>query len=188
METRISPLEHALNKFCRGLGMSVGVVVMLITALIVYGVIVREVLGFSDTWVTELTTYMMGYIAFVGAGYVLWGGRHVRVEVLASHVGRGGQAVLFVITNAILFVVALLLVYLSCHFWLDAWRDGEKSWGTFSVPLWMPYSLFAAGTIIFLILHVVRTFIEWQKMRDPQTGSVTAYRTDAGGSNRLAKE
>lgn len=188
MDTHISALERSLNKFCTGLGMSVGLVVALITALIVYGVIAREVLGFSDTWVTEVTTYLMGYIAFVGAGYVLWGGRHVRVEVLAAHVGRSGQTILFVFTNTILSLVAVLLVFLSSNFCIDAWRDGEKSWGTFSIPLWIPYAMFVAGTVIFLCLHIARTFIDWQKLRHQHRSRERSYGAALSEHNILVKE
>ncbi|GEM_PF-1097915 len=169
------PFERLIDKFCSGLGMSVGLVVLLAMSLIAYGVIARELFGFSDTWITEVTTYLMGYITFIGAGYVLWTGRHVRVEVLVSRVGRRGQTALFVITNGIVAVVGVLLIYLSFNFWLEAWQSSEKSWGSFSIPLWIPYLILLAGTANFSFLHIVRTVIDWQKMRLTDGAKASIY-------------
>jgi len=188
MENRISTFERSIDKFCSGLGMSVGLVVLLAMGLIAYGVIARELFGFSDTWITEVTTYLMGYITFVGAGYVLWGGRHVRVEVLASHLGRRGQVVLFTLVSAIVALVAILLVFLSFNFWLEAWQSGEKSWGTFSIPLWVPYSMLAVGTLIFLFLHIVRVWLDWQKMRSANGMKAIIYEASLSQKNKLVKE
>lgn len=174
MNSRIPRLERSLDRFSHALGMSVGLVVLLITVLIAYGVAVREVFRYSDTWVTEATTYLMGYVAFVGAGHVLWSGRHVRVELLPAHAGPRVRAVLFVIVNTILAMVALLLVFLSFNFMRDAWNDGEKSWGTFAIPLWMPYAMFFAGTVIFLCLHLLRTVIDWHKMHSQHPAAAHA--------------
>ncbi|MEB0011994.1 TRAP transporter small permease [Glaciimonas sp. Gout2] len=160
--------ERMIDRFCNGLGMSVGLVVLLAMTLISCGVIARELFGFSDNWITEVTSYLMGYVTFVGAGFLLWSGRHVRVEILESHLGKNGKTALFLITNVVVGMVGILLVYLSFNFWLEAWQSGEKSWGTFSIPLWMPYSIMLAGTVIFLFLHGARAFIDWQKLHSRQ--------------------
>jgi TRAP-type C4-dicarboxylate transport system permease small subunit len=156
MPQKNRPVTRFLDALCHGIALSVGVAVLLTVAVVSYGVLAREVLKLSDVWVTEVTTYLMAYMTFVGTATLAWQGRHLKVDVLGQHVGpRTGRA-LSMLSCAIVTAVALTLFWLGWNFWLDAWTSGEKSWGMFSIPLWIPYSCLLVGSALLAVVQAVR--------------------------------
>jgi TRAP-type C4-dicarboxylate transport system permease small subunit len=161
-------LIAALDLFFYGLMLSVGVVVVITVAVISYGVFAREVLHRSDIWITESTTYLMGYMTFVGGATLAWEGRHLKVDVLNHFVGQKAQYVLEIIACALVTAVAGVLLWLAATFWWDAWTSNEKSWGMLSIPLWIPYlSLFVGELLLFFAQAAKLLLFFGSRRRDP---------------------
>ena len=99
----------------------------------------RDVFRLSDVWVTDVTTYLMDYMTFVGSATLAWQRRHVKIDVLGHFVGRSAKRLLGLAAGLITTVVAVALLWLSADFWWDAWQSDEHSWGMLSIPLWIPY-------------------------------------------------
>lgn len=156
MPAKKRPVTRFLDATCQAIALSVGCAVLLTVAVVSYGVLAREVLKLSDVWVTEVTTYLMAYMTFVGTATLAWQGRHLKVDVIGQHVGPRTARVLTMISCAIVTAVALTLFWLGYNFWLDAWQSGEKSWGMFSIPLWIPYSCLLIGSALLAFVQVVR--------------------------------
>ena len=158
--------RSALAAFVRGvdavfdvLVLTVGVVVVVTVGVISWGVLAREVFHHSDVWVTESTTYLMGYMTFVGGATLAWQGRHLKVDVVQHFVADRAKHVLDIVSCVIVTAVALVLLWLGYTFWTDAWTSGEKSWGMLSIPLWIPYLSLFVGAILLAFGQVVRLLL-----------------------------
>lgn len=156
MAGRFQTMVRLLDLLCRGIAFSVGIAVLLTVAVVSYGVLAREVLKLSDVWVTEVTTYLMAYMTFVGMAALAWQGRHLKVDVLAAHLGPKANRVLGQVSTLVTLIVALTLFWLSFNFWKDAWDSGERSWGMFSIPVWIPYLSLLVGNGLFAIVQSAR--------------------------------
>jgi TRAP-type C4-dicarboxylate transport system permease small subunit len=152
-------LVSALDRFFYGLMLSVGVVVVVTVAVISYGVFAREVLHRSDIWITESTTYLMGYLTFVGGASLAWQGRHLKVDVLNHFVGLKTAYVLEMVACALVAAVAAVMMCLTATFWWDAWTSNEKSWGMLSIPLWIPYLSLFVGELLFFVAQTVKLLL-----------------------------
>jgi TRAP-type C4-dicarboxylate transport system permease small subunit len=159
MRKPLDRLAGALDVFCRGLALSVGVAVLVMVAVISYGVLAREVLHLSDVWVTEVTTYLMAYMTFVGMAALAWQSRHLKVDVLSHHLGEDGKRVLAFVSTLAICAVAIVVAVLAVQFWWDAYTSGERSWGMFSLPLWIPYSCLVVGSLLLAFMQLVRLAI-----------------------------
>ncbi|HEY4296787.1 MAG TPA: TRAP transporter small permease [Paraburkholderia sp.] len=156
MRSAIDCFARAFDAFCRGVALSVGAAVIVTVLVISYGVLAREVLHLSDVWVSEVTTYLMAYMTFVGMAALAWQGRHLKVDIVSTHLGERGKRVLACISTLIVTAVALTMMRLAIDFWWDAWTSGERSWGMFSMQLWIPYSGFVAGMLLLCVAQVTR--------------------------------
>ena len=154
--TPLIRLTRALDVFSGGIALSVGAVVILTVAVISYGVLAREVFNLSDVWVTDVTTYLMGYMTFVGSACLAWQGRHLKIDVFGHLLGPRALRVQGVASCLIVTSVALVLTWLAASLWWDAWGSGERSWGMFSIPLWIPYSSLLAGSGLTAVAQVVK--------------------------------
>ena len=148
-----------VDRLCAFVGMTVGLAAFAIAILVAYSVVARELFHASEFGITDISTYLMAYITFVGAAYGIWVGAHVGVHLLTGRLRGRARAAVSLVANGLLTAVAALFAWLSAAFWLDAWRSGERAWGTFSIPLWIPYSSMLAGTALFLALQLTRLLV-----------------------------
>lgn len=49
-----------------------------------------------------------------------------------------------------------VLAWLGWDFWHDAWTSGERSVSMLSVPLWIPYLAFFAGSVLLFVFAALR--------------------------------
>ena len=159
MSTGLARVVGAIDAFFRALGLSVGVVVVLTVAVISWGVLAREVFVLSDVWVTESTTYLMGYMTFVGGAVLAWQGRHLKVDVLQHFLGPRARHGLEIVSCVVITGVALVVFRLGFTFWWDAWISNEKSWGMLSIPLWIPYLSLFVGCTLLAFAQVMRLLL-----------------------------
>ncbi len=151
-----SALRELLDHVSAFIGLTAGLAAFAIALLVAWSVIARELFRASASGTDDISSYLMAYITFVGAAYGLWEGGHVGVHLLTARLHGRARAAVLGIANALLTAVAALLAWLAIGFWLDAWRSGERAWGTLSIPLWIPYSSLAVGTLLFLLLQIAR--------------------------------
>lgn len=135
-------------------GLSVGAATFLIGVFVAYDVLARSLFRLSNSWVTEVTMYLMGYIAFVGAAYALREGAHVSVDMLAGKLSARPARAVRLLAAAVMLVVVATLAWLSFQFLRDAWTSNERSDTLLSVPLWIPYLSFFAGMLWLLVVLI----------------------------------
>ncbi len=148
--------KELIDRTSAFIALSVGLASFIIAGLVVYSVLARELFRASENGVSEISTYLMAYITFVGAVFGLWEGAHVGVHLLTGYLEGRLRTATFLIANALLTVLAAVLAWLAVLFWFDAWQSGERAWGTLSIPLWIPYSAFALGNVMFFLVQIAR--------------------------------
>jgi len=145
-----------VDRFSAFVGMTVGIGAFAIALLVAYSVVARELFHASEFGITDVSTYLMAYITFVGAAYGIWAGAHVGVHLLTGRLRGRTRVTVWFLANALLAILSAVFAWVACGFWLDAWTSGERAWGTFSIPLWIPYSAMAGGAVLFLALQLAR--------------------------------
>lgn len=138
------------------IAMTTGMASFIISILVVYSVVARELFYVSENGVSEISTYLMTYITFVGAAFGLWEGAHVSVRLLIARLQGQKRTITLLLANVLVAALAVLLTWLAAVFWVDAWHSGERAWGTLSIPLWIPYSTLLFGNAAFLLVQIIR--------------------------------
>jgi TRAP-type C4-dicarboxylate transport system permease small subunit len=171
----ISPNDNPLNParkksvlatFVDISGISVGVATFFIGILVTYDVIARAVFRLTNSWITEVTMYLMGYITFVGAAYALQAGAHVAVDMFLEKVSFKVKWLLILASDFILLVVAVELTWLSLQLYFDAWTSNELSDTSLSINLWIPYLSFLAGMALLLVVIAMQTLAHLRQQAD----------------------
>ncbi|WBU57397.1 TRAP transporter large permease subunit [Paracoccus sediminicola] len=135
----------------RGLGM-LAVMAMLIS--VNYEVIARSFFGHATVWVTEVSTYLVVAITFIGAGFVVSRDSNVRVDLLIGRLAPARQRAVISALNWISVFVALIVLWRFSAFWSESLESGTRSWSLMNTPLWIPQlavMLGLAGMIVALI-------------------------------------
>ncbi|GAB3675610.1 hypothetical protein GCM10028792_13580 [Salinisphaera aquimarina] len=129
---------------------------MFIGISVSYDVLMRQILGSTTSWVVDVNTYLVAFIAFIGAGYGLQEDAHVRVDLVTRRLGERTRWCLRLLSDAIILLVTATLLWLGGAYCWEAWTSSEQSSGLFSVPLWIPYASLPVGMLLLLIVQITR--------------------------------
>ncbi|AZO80874.1 MULTISPECIES: TRAP transporter small permease [unclassified Bosea (in: a-proteobacteria)] len=120
--------------------------IMLMTALIAWGVFGRFVLNDTPTWVEAGSLLLMAWFIFLGAAVGVRESDHMGFESLLAFVPRGVEAVLVLIIQGLILLFGAAMVFYGLQLVEKAWVDRipligiAKSWD------YMP--LVAGGALI----------------------------------------
>jgi TRAP-type C4-dicarboxylate transport system permease small subunit len=157
-----------LDRLVTFTGVLVGVAALFIGLSVSYDVIARALLGATTNWVTDVNTYLVAFITFIGAGFAQRDGAHVGVDIVTTRLKPGLRHLAFRLSNLLVLAIIALITYLSSQMWLDSWRSGEQSAGLFALPLWIPYGALPAGMLLLLIVQLRITFGPFPERSRPE--------------------
>ncbi|NYT66428.1 TRAP transporter small permease [Alcaligenaceae bacterium] len=152
------PKKGIFNALLTLSGLSVGVATFLIGLFVAYDVITRTLFLMTNSWVTEVTMYLMGYITFMGAAYALKEGSHVRVDMLVQKLKPPMRQAVATIVNICMVILVATLTWLSYEFFIDAWSSNEVSDTLLSISLWIPYLFFFLGMAWLLVVLIIQIY------------------------------
>ena len=131
-----------------------GLILLFVTFSIFIDVILRYFFNRPSTWVTEVSTYLLLYIIFLGAAYTLQQGQHISVTFLQSFFKAGALKVIDLITSLLALAFSLVLL----------WQTSIMTWTAFTENWTSPTMLNAPYAYIYVIMvfgsfFLVLTFI-----------------------------
>lgn len=140
-------------------------------------VIRRELFLYSSVWGEEIVRYSFIYLAWIGAAAAVKERAHIRIDVLYHYVGPRTKALLYMLGDLVMLVIACLALYWSFETVAVSWKFGSvthglrisKVWFLMAVPLGfslMVYRLLQSMHRDWLDLLSGRPVFEGNKMFD----------------------
>ena len=99
-------------------------------------VIRREVFAYSSIWGEEIVRYSFIYLAWIGAASAVKARGHIRIDVLFHYVGPRMKALLYMLGDVVMFVIALFALYWSFETVAVSWKFGSVSHGLRVSMVW----------------------------------------------------
>jgi len=146
------------DRIIGGLAFFAGVLIVLITAAISLGVIVRFTTARSIVWIFEITDYCLLWIAFLGTAWVLKADGHVRMDILLNQFKPRHQTMINMVTSAVGAIACLVLCYFSAkvtwqHFWTNYLFTRFLMVPSYPILIIIP-----AGSFLLCIQFIRRTY------------------------------
>ena len=135
------------------------VALVLAAAVLTWSVVTRYFLKTSTDWQDEVAVFLL-----VGATFMTT----AHVQSLRGHVGIEAFANLLppLVNRLRLFLVDTISTLFCCFFswksWAlfhEAWSEGQTTSSSFAPPLWIPYSLMAAGMTLLTLQLLLQTVV-----------------------------
>ncbi len=99
-------------------------------------VVRREVFAYSSIWGEEVVRYAFIYLAWIGAASAVKERAHIRIDVLYHMVPPRVKALLYILGDLVMLVVALFAVYWSFETVAVSWKFGSVSHGLRVSMVW----------------------------------------------------
>jgi len=132
-----------------------GIMVGFMMLAVSYSVIMRRLFNNPSAWVMEVTTYLLLYIAFLGAPWLLRHGGHVNIDLLLNRLSPGKQTVINIITLSMGFVISMLLFLYGFEVTLDHFQRNVEIMSILSTPKYLLLAVIPLGTL-FLVFEFAR--------------------------------
>ena len=134
-------------------------IILFVTLAVCADIILRNFLHKPLVWVFEITEYLLLYMTFLGAAWVLKREGHVHVDILVNRMSKKAQAGLGVITSLIGIIICGTFVLYGAEVSWDYFTRGVVS--TKSL-LGFPYApvlmIIPIGSFFLLLQFVRRTY------------------------------
>lgn len=144
-----TPFVVAIDRLARATGYVTAAMLFGMLLIICYDVMMRYVFNEPTIWVTDLSTYALMAISFLGLSYVLAKDGHIRVELLIANVSRPLRTRLELVTGwiGVLFVsVTTWQVVLMAY---DNYANKIRSNSLLTTPIYLPQIPIIIGLLIF---------------------------------------
>ena len=147
----------ALDRLNRGL-MFVSMIALVLTAFVLtYSVVSRYFFHAPTDWQDEASVFMLVGVTFFCTAFVQSQRGHIGIEAIASLLPRRVNAARLLLVDVLSAVFCSFFAWKSWTLFHEAWVDGQTTSSTFAPPLWIPYSMMAAGMTLLALQIVLQT-------------------------------
>lgn len=132
---------------------------------IICGVFARMLGGYL-TFVDELSGYAAVWVTFLGIGYVLREGRHVRVDLITRKISPRYEAIMFMIGDIACLLFSILIVWKGVYLVSVSYQVHRET-SLLGWPIYILQIILPLGFVFFGLESLAGVVKAWKKIRHP---------------------
>lgn len=140
-----------INKF------SVGIMLMVMFVLVFGNVVTRYCFGFSIAAAEEISTFLMIWVTYLGAGLALREGKLASIDAIQDKLPSHWVRIIRIFLGCASIAFFALLVFYGVQFVSLGWSQETFA---LMIPRGIPYLVLPAGALLFA-LHFILFFKRW---------------------------
>jgi TRAP-type C4-dicarboxylate transport system permease small subunit len=154
----VARLDRAMKAVNRWVMVPCMVAVFLAAGILTYSVAARYFFKIPTEWQDETAIFLLMGATFFSAAFVQSYRGHVGVEAIASLLSPRANHWRMLFVEVVSLAFCSFFAWKSWTLFFEALHEGHSSNSTWGPPMWIPYSLMAAGMSLLalqLLLEVV---------------------------------
>lgn len=156
MKEKTNPVMAVFTGFSRTANIISEILTVALMILIAREVIWRYLLNKPSVFSVEISEYIMIFITFMCAGWVLHKNAHVSMTVVTDHLPARVKIVLDIVTSLLTMAVCCVIIWKGALSAVIAFAGNYRSASLIQFPLWISYSFIPLGMTILFLQYVVR--------------------------------
>jgi len=153
-----APADRAIASINRGIVIASSIALVLAGFVLTYSVVVRYFLKYSTDWQDEMSVFLIVGAVFMSAAAIQAQRGHIGIEAIVGLLPPRVNHVRVLLVDLASLAFCAYFAWKSITLLHEAIVDDYHSSSTWAPPLWIPYSLMAAGMVLLsvqLLLQVV---------------------------------
>lgn len=118
-------------------------------------VIWRYIFKHPSIFCVEISEYILIFITFMSAGWVLHEDRHVCMTAFTNRLSEATQLYLKIITSSLTMCLCMIIIWKGFRTVAMAYSGGYHSASLVNFPLWIAYLIIPCGMIILFLQYIV---------------------------------
>ena len=136
----------------------ISAILVIVTAIIVnVGIFTRTFLNLPIAWVPEISGYILLYITFLVAAWVLKEEGHVKMDMVLGYLKPKTQSMMNVVTSAISAIVSAILAWYGMKVTVDLFQSGYFTPTILELPKFIFTISIFIGSLLLFIQFIRRT-------------------------------
>ena len=127
----------------------------LITALLLFEVIVRYIFNSPSIWALDITQYTICYITFIGAAWLMREDGHIKVELFREFCGKKTQEFIDGVTSVVACLAVAVFCWQTAKMALSAYQTGQFIDSSIVMPRFLIVGIMPFG-LFLLCIELVR--------------------------------
>lgn len=138
------------------------ILAILMVIIVFIQVVARYVFQNSLSWSEEIARYMLVWLIFLSAGYVLGQRAHIFLDVVFNAFPLRLQKVLRQVSNVLLLGFSLIVTYFGC----EMMKLGSSQISSaVQLPMWLVYLALPVGGLLLVIYSLLEMIFAWEEQR-----------------------
>ncbi|MBW1721762.1 MAG: TRAP transporter small permease subunit [Deltaproteobacteria bacterium] len=152
----LSTTDRIFDVLLKVLAWLAGILMMFALASVSVDVVLRYFFNKPIGWVLQISEYILLYIPFLAAGYVLRQESHIRIDIVLNRVNRRLQNKINMITSLLGALVLLILAYYGAYVTYDFYQRGVPTLKYLKIPEFLVIMVIPVGCFFFAAEFVRR--------------------------------
>jgi TRAP-type C4-dicarboxylate transport system permease small subunit len=129
------------------------------SCILSYSVLVRYYFKAATYWQDEASVFLLVGATFMTAAYVQSRRGHVAIDAIVGFFSPKANRIRQLAVDIASFLFCAFFSWKSWTLFYEAWDEGQVTSSTWGPPLWIPYSIMAAGMSLLCVQIVLQIFI-----------------------------
>ena len=155
MQTMITITAKSFDRVVKVLAVVASVFIFILMFLVSADVIGRYLFNRPVKGSLEISESLMAYLVFIAFAKALASGRHIKVEILTSHLSPRWQAILHVVACAGGAFLFALITWQGWNWAWNSWQIREFMEGQLKVPFYPAKFAIPFGGFVFTLQFLV---------------------------------
>lgn len=128
------------------------------TTIVCFEIFSRYVLNEPTYWGTDVATYILVGMTFIGLAQAQKAGAHVQVELLVGSVSDDWRSRLEIFTNWLGLIFVVFATWQMASFNFQEYVNDSRDWGLLATPQWIPELFVTLGYVAFVLAILADIF------------------------------
>lgn len=151
----IAKIFNIIDRMNEWIGNAVSSLILILALLVVYDIVVR-MMGHPTIWGLELSCILLTIITFLGFGYCMLHGGHVKVDIVYAHWSERTKAICDVLTYPFIIATCVVIFIYGGDVAWESLIEGRRSTSAWGPPLWISQIVVPIGAFLCGLQALVR--------------------------------
>jgi TRAP-type C4-dicarboxylate transport system permease small subunit len=142
-------------------GYGAAALVLLMMLTVIYDVVARLAFRAPTLWVIDVNEYMLVYLTFLPAAWILMKDGHIKVEIVVSRLGPRGRRLTAFVTDVIGLLYSVILAWQGWLVAWDAWQHDYRFSTALSAPQFPVFVIIPIGSAWLCLAFLARLWTAW---------------------------
>jgi C4-dicarboxylate transporter DctQ subunit len=141
-----------------------GLLMMFSLVAVCVDVVMRYFFNRPIPGVLQFSEYILLYIPFLAAAYVLRDDSHIKIDILLNRLNPRAQSLINLVTSILGFVVLLILTYYGAYITLDYYRRKVPTLEHFKIPEFLVIMVIPVGCFFFSVQFIRKAYGHYKSL------------------------